>query len=265
MKINRIMSIVAVAVSVLFISGYYSVCQAGQPTGIKKEIPKINRVKPVQSKHLVKIISLKTGPATSKVRKSSDPWTWTAVVANTGSATVKKKTLKFEASAVYPSGKKCVVSTVILNRDIAPRTKATIQGQWSNCSARKLVLTIQSLPLPGRSPLDAKTTSVPQISAKIQNFTFIRDTKTWTAIIKNTSTVPLSFNTSGVGMRDNSSYCFARQDTKVIPPGGTVTLTGRYGMWQPGTTIKYQVFYKCEYCSSGSVVFQSIATFEYTY
>ncbi|MBN2514432.1 MAG: hypothetical protein JXC33_00195 [Deltaproteobacteria bacterium] len=265
MKINRIMSIVAVAVSVFFISGYYSVCQAGLPTGIKKEIPKIKEVKTVQSKNPVKIISLTTGTATKGASKSGGPWTWTAVVVNTGSAVIKKGTLNFEATAVYASGEKCVVSSEILSGGIAPGTKATIKGRWSNCKARKLVLNITSLPLASRSPIDAKTTSVQQISAAIKNFTFIRDTKTWTAIIENTSGVPLSFHAEGSGKRGTSNECFARQDTAVIPPGGTVTLTGRYNLWQPGTAIEYLVQNKCKHCLSGDDAYLTLDRFEYTY
>jgi hypothetical protein len=266
MKINKLMAMVAIAVSLLFISGYCTVCEAGAPTGIKKEIPSgIKAVKPVQSNKSVKIISLKTGTVTKGARGSGGPWTWTAVVANTGSATVQKNTLKFEASAVYQSGKECVVSSEVLNRDIAPGTKAIIKGRWSNCSAQKLVMNIMTLPLASRSAIATKTTSVQQISAAIQNFTFVRDTKMWTAIIKNTSSVSLSFHATGLGKRGASSYCFARQDTKVIPAGGTITLTGCYSLWQPGTTIEYLVQNKCTYCSSGDEVYLTLDRFEYTY
>lgn len=265
MKINRPMLIVAIAVSVFFISGYYSVCQAGPPTGVKKEISKVNAIKNVQIKGSIKIISLKTTTAPERSKVSGGPWIWTAVVANTGLTKIKKGTLQFDASAVYPSGKKCVVSSVVLNRDIAPKTKATINGRWSNCSARKLTLTVQTLPLPRKSPLAVKITSVPKISAEIQNFTFVRDTKTWTAIIKNTSSVPLSFFTNGVGIRNGVSTGIAWEDTPVLSPGKTVTFTGRYVQWQPGTTIKYHVRNKCEYCLSGKVELLHLDTFEYTY
>lgn len=266
MKISRVMFMVAVVVSVFLISGYCSVCRAGAPTEIKKEIPAgIKAVKTVQSNNPVKIISLKTGTATKVARSSGGTWTWTAVVANTGSAVIKKKTLKFEATAVYASGEECVVSSEILDRDIAPGAKAIVKGQWSNCEAQKLVMNIQSLPLAGRSALATKTTSVQQITAAIQNFTFVRDTKTWTAIIKNTSSVPLSFHATGLGKRGTSSDCFAKQDTKVISPGRTVTLTGRYNLWQPGTAIEYIVQNKCKYCSSGNDVYLTLDKFEYTY
>lgn len=265
MKINRMVLMAAVAVSVFLISVFFSVCLAGAPTGLKKDIPGGDAVKNVQSKNPVKIISLKatTAPTGSKV--NGDPWIWKAVVANTGLTTIKKGTLQFEASAVYPSGKKCVVSSVKLNRDIEPRKQVTITGRWSNCSARKLILTIQTLPLPSRSPLAAQTTSVPEISAEIQNFTFVRDTKTWTAIIKNTSSVHLSFLTIGAGIRDGVTTGIAWEDTPVMSPGSTITLTGRYVQWQPGSTIKYQIQNKCEYCSSGKVELKSVDTFEYTY
>lgn len=259
MRINRIMSMVAVAVSVFFISGYYSVCQAGLPTGIKKEIPKI---KPGQ----IKIISLKAATVSQGTRKPDGLWTWTAVVANVGSEEIKKETLQIEASAVYSSGTTCVVSSEILNRGIAPRTKATISGKWSNCSAQNLILTIKSLP-PSRSPIfETKTTSVPQISAVIQSFTFVRDTKKWTAVIKNTSTVPLRFHTEGLGKRGTTSECFAREDTAVVRRGGgTVTLTGRYNLWQPGTAIEYRVINKCKHCLSGDEAYLTLDKFEYTY
>ena len=264
MKIKRIMSIVSIVLSVFFISGYYSVCQAGLPTGIKKDIPKIN-IKPAQSKHPVKIISLKTGTTTKVTRKSAGPWYWTAVVANTGSVTIKKGKLKFEATAINPSGKKYVVSSVILNRNIATGSKATISGRWSNCKARKLRLKITSLPIAGRSALATQTTSVQQISAQIKYFTFSRDKKTWTAIIKNTSRVPLSFHTSGVGTRGETSECFTMQETRVIPPGKTITLTGRYLLWQPGTAIEYMVENKCRYCLSCGEALVTLDTFKYTY
>ena len=265
MKINRIMFMAAVVVSVFLISGFCSICQAGAPTGLKKDIPGGDAVKNIRSKGQVKIISLKTTTAPTRSKVSGGPWIWTAVVANTGLAKIKKGTLQFDAYAVYPSGKKCVVSSVKLNRDIAPRKQTKITGRWSNCGARKLTLTVQTLPLPGRSPLAVKTTSVPQISAKIQNFTFVRDTKTWTAIIKNTSSVPLSFFTNGVGIRNGVSTGIAWEDTPVLSPGKTVTFTGRYVQWQPGTTIKYHVRNKCEYCSSGKVELLPLDTFEYTY
>jgi len=264
MKISRIMSIIAIVLSVFFISGYYSVCQAGLPTGIKKDIPKIN-IKPAQSMYPVKIISLKTGTTTKVTRKSGGPWYWTAVVANTGSVAVRKGKLKFEATAINPSGKKYVVSSVILNRNIAPGSKATISGRWSNCKAGKLRLKITSLPIAGRSAVATKTTSVQKISAQIQNFTFIRDTKTWTAIIKNTSRVPLSFHTTGVGKSGTTSDCFTMQETRVIPPGKTITLTGRYLLWQPGTAIEYMVQNKCRFCSSCGESIVDLDTFKYTY
>lgn len=259
------MVMAAVAVSVLFISGYCSVCQAGAPTGLKKEVPPVNAIKKVQSNKPFKIISLKTGTVTKGVRNGSGPWTWTAVVANTGSTVIKKGALQFEASAVYASGMECIVSSEVLDRSIAPGTKATMSGRWSNCSARKLVLNIRSLPLGSRSALDTKTTSVPQISAEIQNFTFVRDTKTWTAIIKNTSSVPLSFLTIGAGIRDGVTTGIALEETPVMSPGRTITLTGRYVQWQPGSTIKYQVQNKCEYCLSGQEKLENVDTFEYTY
>jgi len=265
MKINRIMSIVAVAVSVVFVSGYYAVCQAAQPVKIKKEIPKVNATNTLQSKHPVKIISLKTGTTTKVPRKGGGPWYWTAVVANTGSVTIKKGKIKFEATTITPSGKQYVVSSVILNKDIAPGSKATISGRWSNCNAKKLRLKITSFPIAGRSALATQTTSVQQISAQIQNFTFIRDTKTWTAIIKNTSRVPLSFHTTGVGTRGQTSECITMQETRVIPPGKTITLTGRYNLWQPGTAIEYMVQNKCRYCSSCGETIMTLDTFKYTY
>jgi hypothetical protein len=268
MKISRIISVATavVAVSVFCISGYWAVCQAAPPTGMRKDIPSgIKAGQTVQSNSPIKITSLRTGTVTKRLRTNDGAWTWTAVVENTGPAEIKKNTIKLEASAVYPSGEECVVSSVILDRDIPPGRKATISGQWSNCMVRNLILNAKPFPIASRSPLATKMTSVQAISAEIQNFTFVRDTKTWTAVIKNTSSVPLGFQTEGYGIRGATTDCFARQETKIIPAGGTIILTGRYTTWQPGTTIKYSVQNKCVYCGRGDEAVLPLNTFEYAY
>lgn len=234
---------------------------AGQPLAPVGKI-KIKKIQP--AKFSVKIANV----SFSTTRRRGIVFRWRATIMNAGTAVIRKKSLTVKATQLNPyNGAACDAGTGRLPSDILPGKSVRVTGSFNYGMTHKLQLDVlatgSSLPGP---PIATRVFAGPQFTADFKAFTFVRNKKQWTAIVRNTSMFPLQFNFSVAGETpDNRTYGLALTNTKLLAPNATQTFSGTFREFVPGSKLSGKIMFMAKDCASGNDAQILVHVFSYTY
>ncbi len=253
----------------LLFAGYSLWAQT--PVGAKVKLPTAAKLKSkmVIKKTGLKIINVSAsgiGKQSAKASKSNGgDWQWRITIANTGTVPVDKNSIYIKASQIYGGDEnECNAGQANPAINIMPGKKVQLTSKFNYIYTEKLRFDIMARSQLGSTPLESRVIRFNKPTAKIEVFTFTRDQKKWTAVVKNTSTYPISFNFDVMASRGGSSAKLFDRATKKLKPNEKQTLSGRHSLFEPGETLEARIGYVFNNCS-GAPDIASVDSFAYTY